>query len=88
MLIPTTFVALASIMIVLFAEYKNGFGGIPTEHASFDPSNSLHLMAAASAGGMQKTFKGLAKKNIKEGSAKKLKLGKVGSEDGEGFEMV
>ncbi|KAJ7834842.1 hypothetical protein B0H13DRAFT_2288531 [Mycena leptocephala] len=30
----------------------------------------------------------VGEKNIKEGSAKKLKLGKVGSEDGEGFEML
>ncbi|KAJ7922506.1 hypothetical protein B0H13DRAFT_2409489 [Mycena leptocephala] len=36
----------------------------------------------------RKHSKGWRKKDIKEGSAKKLKLGKVGSEDGEGFEML
>ncbi|KAJ7859446.1 hypothetical protein B0H14DRAFT_3135119, partial [Mycena olivaceomarginata] len=72
-LIPSTFVAVASILIVLFAQYRNH--GIPTQHANFDPNDPLLLMAAASAGGMHETFQGLEEREIKEGALKKVRLG-------------
>ncbi|KAJ7716237.1 hypothetical protein DFH07DRAFT_973982 [Mycena maculata] len=72
MLLPSTVVALTSIVIVLFAEIQNR--GIPARHASFDPSNPLLLMAAASAGKMPDVFEGLTKEDLRKGSGKKVKL--------------
>jgi hypothetical protein len=83
-LIPSTFLALASILIVLFAQCLNR--GIPIEHADFDPNDPLLLMAAASAGGMRDTFRGLAEGDVKEGGLKKVKLGQVN--DRHGFVQV
>ncbi|KAF8210788.1 hypothetical protein K438DRAFT_1752559 [Mycena galopus ATCC 62051] len=48
-LIPSTFIAVASILIVVFAQLKNR--KIQMQHADFDPNDPLLLMAAASAGG-------------------------------------
>ncbi|KAJ7807228.1 hypothetical protein B0H14DRAFT_3152608 [Mycena olivaceomarginata] len=79
-LIPSTFVAVASILIVLFAQYRNH--GIPTQHANFDPNDPLLLMAAASAGGMHETFQGLEEREIKEGALKKVRLGPIDNRDG------
>lgn len=83
-LIPSTFVAISSILIVIFAQFRNR--GIPAQHADFDPSDPLLLMAAASAGGMRGMFGGLAEGDVKEASSKKVKLGH--SEDGDGFVEV
>ncbi|KAF7367594.1 hypothetical protein MSAN_00822700 [Mycena sanguinolenta] len=79
-LIPSTFVAVASIIIVLFTAFWNR--RIPVQHAAFDPSNPLVLMAAASAGGMGNIFNGLTKEDVKEGQKKKVKLGQVGGKFG------
>ncbi|KAJ7883765.1 hypothetical protein B0H13DRAFT_2667116 [Mycena leptocephala] len=64
-LIPSTFVAVASVVIVLLAQVLNQ--GIPARHAHFDPTDPLVIMAAASAGGMDEMFNGLAKEDIKDG---------------------
>jgi hypothetical protein len=79
-LIPSTFVAVASIVIVLLAQVVNR--GIPARHAHFDPTDPLVLMAAASAGGMDEMFNGLAKEDIKDGGRKKLKLAHIDDKDG------
>ncbi|KAF7367629.1 hypothetical protein MSAN_00826500 [Mycena sanguinolenta] len=79
-LIPSTFFAIASILIVLFAQLRSR--GVPVQHSAFDPSNPLALMAAASAGGMGNTFHGLTKEDVKEGQRKKVKLGQVGGKAG------
>ncbi|KAF7367642.1 hypothetical protein MSAN_00827800 [Mycena sanguinolenta] len=79
-LIPSTFVAIASILIVLFTQFRSR--GIPIEYAAFDPSNPLVLMAAASAGGMGNTFDGLTKEHVKEGQSKKVKLAHIGGKVG------
>jgi hypothetical protein len=79
-LIPSTFVAVASIVIVLLAQVLNR--GIPARHADFDPTDPLVLMAAASAGGMDEMFNGLAKEDIKDGGGKKLRLAHIDDKDG------
>ncbi|KAJ7759866.1 hypothetical protein B0H14DRAFT_2634288 [Mycena olivaceomarginata] len=79
-LIPSTFVAVASIVIVLLAQVLNR--GIPARHAHFDPTDPLVLMAAASAGGMDEMFNGLAKEDIKDGGDKKLRLAHIDDKDG------
>ncbi|KAJ7343949.1 hypothetical protein DFH08DRAFT_810484 [Mycena albidolilacea] len=79
-LIPSTFVAVASIVIVLLAQVLNR--GIPARHADFDPTDPLVLMAAASAGGMEEMFNGLAKEDIKDGGGKKLRLAHIDDKDG------
>ncbi|KAJ6472043.1 hypothetical protein C8R45DRAFT_416064 [Mycena sanguinolenta] len=79
-LIPSTFVAVASILIVLFAQFRNR--GIPEQHADFDPNDPLLLMAAASAGGLRETFPGLTQSGIKEGGLKKVTLSQVDNRDG------
>ncbi|KAJ6459569.1 hypothetical protein C8R45DRAFT_1081381 [Mycena sanguinolenta] len=68
-LIPSTFVAVASILIVLFTQFRSR--GVPVQHTAFDPSDPLALMAAASAGGMGNTFDGLTKEHVKEGQRNK-----------------
>ncbi|KAJ6459601.1 hypothetical protein C8R45DRAFT_1182475 [Mycena sanguinolenta] len=79
-LIPSTFFAIASILIVLFTQFRSR--GIPVQHVAFDPSNPTVLMAAASAGGMGNTFNGLTKEDVKEGQKHKVKLGQVGGKVG------
>ncbi|KAJ6536025.1 hypothetical protein DFH09DRAFT_1179356 [Mycena vulgaris] len=81
-LIPSTFVALASILIVLFAQCVRLNRGISIEHADFDPNDPLLLMAAASAGGMGNTFRGLSKEELEEGGEKRVILARVGNRDG------
>ncbi|KAJ7630290.1 hypothetical protein FB45DRAFT_866819 [Roridomyces roridus] len=77
MLLPIMLVAFASIALVVFAEYKSGFKGIPSEHADFNPANPMQLMAAASAGGMPDAFGGLSEEGIKRAKRKRLQLGNV-----------
>ncbi|KAJ7780944.1 hypothetical protein B0H16DRAFT_602757 [Mycena metata] len=79
-LIPSTFIAVASIVIVLLAQVLNR--GIPAHHADFDPTDPLVLMAAASAGGINEMFNGLAKEDIKDGGGKKVKLAHIDDRDG------
>ncbi|KAJ6459568.1 hypothetical protein C8R45DRAFT_1030433 [Mycena sanguinolenta] len=85
-LIPSTFFAIASIVIVLFTLFQSH--GVPVQHVAFDPSNPLALMAAASAGGMGNTFDGLSKEHVKEGQRNKVKLGQVGRNGKVGFVEV
>ncbi|KAJ6583077.1 hypothetical protein DFH09DRAFT_1275438 [Mycena vulgaris] len=82
-LIPSTFVAIASILIVLFAHCMRLMNrGVVVEHVDFDPNEPLLLMAAASAGGMEDTFHGLAKGDLEEGGEKKVILAHFGNRDG------
>ncbi|KAJ7237353.1 hypothetical protein C8J57DRAFT_1727966 [Mycena rebaudengoi] len=82
-LVPITFVALASIAIVLVAQCVKLNRGTSLDHPDFDPNDPLLLMAAASAGGMQDTFRGLTPEDSEEGGKKKVKLGQI--ENREGF---
>ncbi|KAJ7107716.1 hypothetical protein C8R44DRAFT_744314 [Mycena epipterygia] len=79
-LIPSTFVAVASILIVLFAQLRNR--GIPIRQADFDPNDPILLMAAASAGGVPDTFCGLAQDDVKKARGKRVKLSEIGGRDG------
>jgi hypothetical protein len=82
LLLPITFVAVASIVIVLFATYQNRGSMMAIRHADFDPSDPILLMAAASAGGMGGTFRGLGGESVKEGRKKKVTLASIGGRDG------
>lgn len=79
-LIPSTFIAVASIVIVLVAQLLNR--GIPARHADFDPNEPLVLMAAASAGGMGHVFSGLGKEDIEEASGRRVRLAHIDDKDG------
>ncbi|KAJ7612943.1 hypothetical protein DFH06DRAFT_1344854 [Mycena polygramma] len=57
-LLPTTLLALASITVIVDAWVQNP--GQMHRRFDFDATNPLHLMAAAAAGGLGDTFKGLA----------------------------
>ncbi|KAJ6536934.1 hypothetical protein B0H19DRAFT_1270623 [Mycena capillaripes] len=81
-LIPSTFVAIASILIVLFAQCIKWARGTAIEHVDFDPNEPLLLMAAASAGGMVDTFPGLTKEALEDGGRKRVMLAQVGGRDG------
>ncbi|KAJ6459575.1 hypothetical protein C8R45DRAFT_552990 [Mycena sanguinolenta] len=74
-LLPSTFISIASILIVLFTQYRSR--GVPDQHMRIDPSNPMVLMAAAAAGGMADTFDGVTKENVDEGLRKKVKLAQV-----------
>ncbi|KAJ7630238.1 hypothetical protein FB45DRAFT_1058278 [Roridomyces roridus] len=82
MLLPILFIALVSILFVLIAEYQTGFRGMPSGHAGFDPGNPLHLMAAASAGGMSEAFRGLSEEDIEDGKDRRLQLAHVDGRPG------
>jgi hypothetical protein len=82
LLLPITFVSVASIVIVLFAAYQNRGSMMAVRHADFDPGNPMLLMAAASAGGMGGTFPGLSEESVKEGRKKKVTLAPIGHRDG------
>ncbi|KAJ7166194.1 hypothetical protein C8R46DRAFT_295268 [Mycena filopes] len=75
-LIPGTLIALATIAVVVVAVYRHT-GEIPPESNRFDPSNPLHLMAAAAAGGLSNTFRGLNRKDIHEGAKLDVVLGSI-----------
>ncbi|KAJ7115369.1 hypothetical protein C8R44DRAFT_880669 [Mycena epipterygia] len=81
-LIPSTFVALASILIVLVAQCIKWARSISLEHVDFDPNDPLLLMAAASAGGMGDTFHGITREDLEEGGRKKVVLAQIGDREG------
>ncbi|KAJ7088051.1 hypothetical protein B0H15DRAFT_982632 [Mycena belliarum] len=64
-LLPGTFIALATVVVVLVALVRHP-GSIPRESGPFDPSDPLHLMAAAAAGGLHDTFHSLETDELKE----------------------
>jgi hypothetical protein len=80
-IIPSTFVAIASILIVLFAQCLKWVRGTAIEHVDFDPNEPRVLIAAASAGGVVDTFSGLTKEDLEEGGGKKVIQGQAGGKD-------
>ncbi|KAJ7501110.1 hypothetical protein B0H11DRAFT_1908413 [Mycena galericulata] len=74
-LLPTTLIALASIAVIAFAWIQNP--GQMGRRTDFDATNPLHLMAAAAAGGMGDTFKGLGSREIRDGEKTAVVLGPV-----------
>ncbi|KAJ6459598.1 hypothetical protein C8R45DRAFT_1182469, partial [Mycena sanguinolenta] len=79
-LLPSTLISIASILIVLYTAYRSR--GVPVQLLEIDPSDPMVLMAAAAAGGMGDTFPGLTREHVKEGHSKKVKLGQVGGKVG------
>ncbi|KAF8210773.1 hypothetical protein K438DRAFT_1752547 [Mycena galopus ATCC 62051] len=76
-----TFVAVASILIVVFVQLKNR--KIPGQHADFDPNDPLSLiLRLRRRGGISDTFRGLAEGDIKEGGLKKVTFGPISDKDG------
>ncbi|KAJ6484421.1 hypothetical protein C8R47DRAFT_1131333 [Mycena vitilis] len=75
-LIPGTVIALATVCVVAAALYRH-VGEIPEESDQFDLSDPMHLMAAASAGGLNNAFKGLSRKDMKEGEKLNVVLGSI-----------
>jgi hypothetical protein len=83
-LIPGTLVALVTISIVVVALHRH-VGDIPKESDYFDPSNAVHLVIAAAAGGLHNAFRGLDREEIREGEKLDVVLGCM---PGRGFALV
>ncbi|KAJ7734328.1 hypothetical protein DFH07DRAFT_967651 [Mycena maculata] len=75
-LVPGTLIAVFTICVVGVALYRHD-GDLPRESDQFDPSNPLHLMAAAAAGGLDNAFKGLGHKDMKDGEKLDVVLGSI-----------
>lgn len=73
-LLPGTFVGLATICVVLTAVIRHD-GALPSH--PFDPSNPLHLIAVAAAGGLRNAFRGIEEKELGEAQRTKVVLGWV-----------
>jgi hypothetical protein len=54
-LVPSTFVAFSTIIVVLAALYRHP-GDMPSDSQKLDPSNPLRLMSAAAAGGLKNSL--------------------------------
>ncbi|KIJ38645.1 hypothetical protein M422DRAFT_258763 [Sphaerobolus stellatus SS14] len=70
-ILPITFVAVTSVLIVL---YVNSKATQQFRHPGFDPSNPLDLMVAVSAGGMEEIFEGLGQPT-ESGLSRSVQLG-------------
>ncbi|KAJ7176755.1 hypothetical protein C8R46DRAFT_1245707 [Mycena filopes] len=66
-LLPGIFMATSTLALVMVALYRHGSQMVQRQAHSFDPSNPLHLIAVASAGGLQNVFKGFRDEDINEG---------------------
>ncbi|KAJ7114217.1 hypothetical protein C8R46DRAFT_1239914 [Mycena filopes] len=75
-LIPGTLIAFSTVLVVVMALYRHA-GEFPHESNQFDPSNPLHLMSAAAAGGLNDAFRGLSGKDLKEGEKLDVVLGSI-----------
>ncbi|KAJ7739238.1 hypothetical protein DFH07DRAFT_1064424 [Mycena maculata] len=75
-LVPGTLIAFCTICIVSVALYRH-VGDLPREPNQFDPSNPLHLMVAAAAGGLNNTFRGLSNEDMEEGEKLAVFLGSI-----------
>ncbi|KAF7358314.1 hypothetical protein MVEN_00880800 [Mycena venus] len=82
LLLPITFVAFASIVIVLVPTVQYRGCMVAARHKDFDPGNPMFLLAAASAGGLGNTFADLTKENVEAGRKTKVTLGQIDDRDG------
>jgi hypothetical protein len=73
-LLPGTFVALTTIVIVLVAVGKHA-GGVP--QAPFDPSNVEHLIAHSVAGDLGNIYKGTKEEDIRRAERTQVVLGNI-----------
>ncbi|KAJ7043367.1 hypothetical protein C8F04DRAFT_1074525 [Mycena alexandri] len=76
-LVPSIFMATSTLALVMVALYRHGGEMLHGEAHSFDPSNPLHLIAVAAAGGLQNVFKGFRDKDINEGAKLNVVMGVV-----------
>ncbi|KAJ7231829.1 hypothetical protein C8J57DRAFT_1580549 [Mycena rebaudengoi] len=74
-LVPSTLVALSTIIIIVMAVYQHG-GRIPTGE-TFDATNPMHLIAVAASGGLDHTFKGISDEEIEKAAQLEVVLGSV-----------
>ncbi|KAJ7605484.1 hypothetical protein B0H17DRAFT_1230206 [Mycena rosella] len=65
-LVPGTLVALTTIIVVVVAVAQHA-GDPPTRRDLFNPSDAMHLVAAAAAGGLSDVFTGTSEEAIKDG---------------------
>ncbi|KAJ7625171.1 hypothetical protein B0H17DRAFT_1218861 [Mycena rosella] len=65
-LVPGTLVALTTIIVVVVAIAQHA-GDPPTRRDLFNPSDAMHLVAAAAAGGLSDVFTGTSEEAIKDG---------------------
>lgn len=76
-LIPGIFMFCSTLALVVVAIYRHR-GEIYSEHTQiFDPSDPLHLIAAAAAGGLNNVFKGFGEQDITDGAKLPVLLGSV-----------
>ncbi|KAJ7658246.1 hypothetical protein DFH06DRAFT_1327533 [Mycena polygramma] len=75
-LTPGLFMACSTVALVLVALYRHG-DEMQLHTTTFDPSNPLHLMAAAAAGGLNNVFRSLRARDIHEGGKTTVVLGSV-----------
>ncbi|KAJ7883072.1 hypothetical protein B0H13DRAFT_2538563 [Mycena leptocephala] len=90
LLLPITFVAFASIAIVLVPTVQYRGCMVAVRHKDFDPCNPLFLLAAASAGGLGNTFVDLRKESVEAARKTKVKLGHIdrdGLPNSDGFQI-
>ncbi|KAJ7718768.1 hypothetical protein DFH07DRAFT_1011479 [Mycena maculata] len=75
-LIPGFFMASSTLALTLIAVYRHG-AEMYRDTNTFDPSNPLHMIRAAAAGGLQNAFKGLREEDINEGEKFRVVLVQV-----------
>jgi hypothetical protein len=85
-LIAPTFVALVSILIIVATLAAKSRNKEPDTNRYFDPSDILHIISAASAGGMQTPFPPFHENKVKHLENVMITLGPVnGSNSRPGF---
>jgi hypothetical protein len=75
-LIPGIFMVFSTLALVIVAIYRHR-GEIYSDSHVFDPSNPLHLIAAAAAGGLNNVFRGFGERDIHDGGKLPILLGLV-----------
>ncbi|KAF7343922.1 hypothetical protein MVEN_01680900 [Mycena venus] len=76
-LIPGIFMFCSTLALVVVAVYRHR-SEIYSDHTQiFDPSNPLHLIAAAAAGGLNNVFRGFGERDINDGAKLPVLLGSV-----------
>jgi hypothetical protein len=75
-LIPGIFMTCSTLGLVIVAIYRHK-GEIYSDSYVFDPSNPLHLIAAAAAGGLNNVLRGFRERDIDDGGKVPVLLGSV-----------
>ncbi|KAJ6565805.1 hypothetical protein DFH09DRAFT_1363606 [Mycena vulgaris] len=75
-LVPGLFMACSTLTLVIVAIYRHG-DEMHNDTNTFDPSNPVHLMAAAAAGELNNAFRGFREGDIRDGGNLTVVLGLV-----------